>query len=248
MVGEAGGDEALVDHHGGFLESRVHVAVGPFGDRLAHGELALTDRRKVRGGPLDRLDRDASARDVAVAAGIGSAGVQALQRIECEGQGFQVQFDQVDGILRGGLVHGGHRENGLAHVTGLVGQDRRRRRAGRLRRRNVIGGQYRVHAFQGQCGRHVDIAHPRVGHRTGQQLAEEHSLGAKILRVLGLPGHLAPHIRRHEITANQRISHVVLPFFFDIGERGRFAPADAIEITTKTGARSRQPGRGRGPF
>ena len=210
-MGEAGGDETLIDYHGGFLEPPVHVAIGPLGDRLAHGKLALLDGRKIAGGPLDRLHRDSPARHVAVAAGVGPARIQALKGIECIGQGFQVKLDQVDGVLGGGLVVSGHSENGFAHVAGLVGEDRSRRRTGCLRGRDVVGGQYGMYAFQGQSGGGIDTAYSRVGHGTGQELAKYHALGTKILGVLGLPGDLAAHIRRHEIVANQRVCHVIFP-------------------------------------
>ena len=243
VMGEAGGDEAFVDHHGGFLEAGVHVAIGPFGNRRAHGKLALPDGGKIRCAPLDRLGLDTPARHVTVAAGVGSAGVEALERVEGKGKRFEVQLDQVDRVLGGGLVHRGHCENGFTDVTGFVGEDRRGRGAGRLRRRDVVGGQYRVDAFQGQGGGGIDIAHAGVRHRACEELAEEHALGTEILRVLGLSGDFAAYIRRHEIPANQRISHVVLPFLSDTCARNHVRPPRPSEINTKTGTRSCRPGR-----
>ena len=79
----------------------------------AHGKLAVADGGEVRRAPLDRLDLNAPAGDVAVAAGIRPAGIEALQRVEGEGERFEVQFDEIEGVLGGGLVRGGYGENGL---------------------------------------------------------------------------------------------------------------------------------------
>ena len=230
VVGEAGGDKALVEHRGGFLEPGVHVTVGPFGNRPAHGKLAFSRGGKVGRRPLDGLRFDAPAGDIAVTAGVGPARVEALQRIEREGERLKIQFDEVDGVLGRGFVHGSHRQNGLAHVAGFVGQDRRLRRAGRLCGGNVVGGKHRVDTVKGQGRRRIDAAHPGMGHRAGEELAEKHALGPEIFRVLGLSSYLAAYIRRHEIVTQERIRHdPFLPFGRPCGARIAYARLTAID-------------------
>ena len=53
----------------------------------------------------------------------------------------------------------------------------------------------------------VDVADARVRHRAQQELAEHHAFGAEVLRVLGLAGHLAVHVGRHEVLSQQVVSH-----------------------------------------
>ena len=198
VVGMTGGHESLVEHQRRVCESRFEVTVRPLRRRLAHRQGAVLRRREVLLGPFDFLNTLAGDHRVAIRARVGSARAQALQRIHRERQRLEVHLDLGDRVLCGRLVDRGDRQNRLAHVMGLVGEDGV---PGCRNRRHVIGGQHGHDALHPQCFRRIDAAHPSVRHGTQEQPAEQHAVGTKIFCVLRAPRHLGPQIGWHEVLA-----------------------------------------------
>ena len=196
----AGGHEGLVEHQSGVAETGFEVPVGPLVVDFAHRQLALRRRGEVRFGPLDLLDPRTALRRVAVLARVGAAGAQALQRIQDEGQRLEVQLDLLDRVVRGRLVHRRERRDGLAHEVRRVGEDGVARR---VDPGHVVGGEDGDHPLHGERFPSIDRAHPRVRHRTRDEAAEEHAVGAEVLRVPGSSGDLCDHIRRCEVFPDQ---------------------------------------------
>ena len=203
----ARGDEGLVEHHRCVAEAGFDIPVGPLRGDLPHGQVSAGGRGEVLLRPLHLRDALAALGGVALLAGVGAPGAQALQRIHHERQGLEVELHPGDGVLGRGFVHGGQRRDRLAHVVGGVGQDGV---AGRLDFGHLVGGQDGNHPVHRECLRSVDGAHPRVGHGAGDEAAEEHAVGAEVLRVTGPSGDLAYDVRRREIPADQ-FSHWTPP-------------------------------------
>ena len=120
----AGGDEALREDDRGVVETGFEVAVLPLdrrlGGRLAPGQEAL----HFVLAPVQLADLGWAARvDVAFLAGVGAGRPQAVGGVDGEGQGFQLNLNAADGILRGLLVHRRHGQDRIANEHRLVGQD-----------------------------------------------------------------------------------------------------------------------------
>jgi len=81
VVGQAGGDEAFLDDQLGSLEAGLEIAIDPLLGGLAERQLVVARGGKVARLPFGGLQVDLRRRDVAVGAGIGAAGKQALQRV-----------------------------------------------------------------------------------------------------------------------------------------------------------------------
>src|SRR5690606_9366643 len=75
-------------------------------------------------------------------------------------------------------------------------------------RGHVVRRQHAEHALHRKRLGVVDVAHPCMRHRRQHQAADHHAVHAEILRVLRLAGDLAVHVRRHEILAEQLVSHL----------------------------------------
>ncbi len=205
VVGIAGGDEALVVNHLRLGESRLDVPVCPILGRLAHRQPPVGRIGEIGSRPFDRLQLQALRADVAVKPRVRPIGMQALERIDREGQRLQIQLDPLNRVLRRRLIHGRHGENRLADVLRLLGKNRRiRRRHGRY----FIRQQHTNHSWHAQSCGHIDAAHERVRHRTGQQAAEHHAIGAEVLRILRLAGDFGHDIGWREILAQQLVGHV----------------------------------------
>ena len=201
VMRQRGRDEAFLVHHLALLELRLDVAEVPFLGRLAHGQLTILDAREIGGGPFQLGRRQSRQRaDVeSVTARVLASGKQALQRIEREWQRLVVDLDLLDGVLGGLLRQRGHGEDGLTHVHGLLGErGREARRAGR----NVVGRDHAQHAFHLERFGRVDVLDARMRHGAGEQPAEHHAVGTKILGVLGRARDLGHHVVRNEVLAD----------------------------------------------
>ncbi len=169
------------------------VADRPLGVGRAHGKLVLGFFREILGGPLDLLDLVPILEGVSSVSGIGTARPQALERIDDERKGLEIDLDLLDGEGRRVLVDRRDREDGLALVHRLVGEGSFVERA--VGRRKIIGGEDGLHAFHRERRAGVEASYPRVGHGTQQELGEEHPLSPEILRVTGFPRHFGDEIR-----------------------------------------------------
>ena len=205
--------ERLVQHQGGSLEPGVEVPVLPGIAGLAHRQHAVGRRAELVSRPLDGL-HCLSDVGVALQARVRPRRAQALQRIDHEGQGLDLQADPLDGIGGGQFVDGRDRQDGLTFVHRLVGQRDFGAEHDRIlvslqlrrRDRGKIGGPE-----DGLDARHrervacVDRKHAAVRPRAEQQLAEEHALGAEVLRVTGPASHLRNQVRRAVVPSEQGI-------------------------------------------
>ena len=212
MMRVARGHERLVEHEVRLREARLEVTVRPLEHGLAGRELAFFRARKVAGGPFRGLEPRRAAQtvvdDVAVAARVRSARIQALQRIDGERQFLEIDLDLVDRVLRERLRLGGDREDRLADEHRLVCENRLgRRRLGR----DVARAQNAEHARHRERLGRVDVADPRVRHRAQHQPAVNHAFGAEVLGVLSLAGDLAVDVGRDEILAQQLVGHRANP-------------------------------------
>jgi hypothetical protein len=93
-------------------------------------------------------------------------------------------------------------------IERLVGE--RTLGAGLRRRRQVVGGENRLHSGHGQRGGGVDADHTRMRQRAEQELAEQHPVGAKVFGVPGATGDLGDKIRRRVVGADELLRHVAL--------------------------------------
>ena len=207
MVRVARRDERLVEDQAGCGETGVDVTEGPLLGGFAHGQLPF-GHGEVPRPPLECPAAAAAHTAHAAAPGggvdsagacVGAAGVQALQGVDHEFQRLDIEPDRIDGILCGAFVHGRHGEDRVADEQRFVAEQR----AGAL----VVGRQDTENAFHRQRVRGIDSVDAGVGHRAGQQLGENHALGAEILGVPGPTGDLGAHVGRHEILADQVVGH-----------------------------------------
>ena len=200
--------EAFVEDELCLLEAGIKIAIGPFFGGLAHRQVAFAGRRKVARRPLDGLEFDPRIGDVAVGPGRGAGRMQAVERIDHERQRLVFDLDEVDGILGELLGFRRDREDRVADVERLVGQDRI---VGRRECRHVICRDDAEHALQLERGRAVDALHLGVRHRAREHAAEHHAVGAVVLRVFRLAGDLAVDVGRGEILADQIVCHLTPP-------------------------------------
>lgn len=140
-------DERLVDHEVRTSEARVEIAEGPFLDRLAHRHAAFGCLSEVGFCPLQSLARGRRRRlarrcrhgrapHVAVGARVGTVGAQAVQWIDDEGEGLEIDVDELDRIRGDLLADGSDRKNRFTTVQWLV----RETALGAAQFRDVIGG------------------------------------------------------------------------------------------------------------
>ncbi len=209
VVRVARGDEAFLDDELRRLEAGVDVAVGPLLRRLAERHLVVARGGEVAGIPFHRLQVDLGGRDIAVRARIGAAGEQAFQRIGDVGKLLEVDLDRFDRLRRDLFRLGGHREDRLADIEGLVLDEDRRLR--RREARHVVGGEDAEHALDLEGGRGVDAADAGVRDRARQRLAERHAVGTEVFRIFGAAGDLGDHIDRSEVLANEIVRHLKPP-------------------------------------
>jgi hypothetical protein len=212
----AGGDEALVQHIRGGGKAGVQIAHHPFFGRLALGQTAFAQFREIRSAPAHVLHAGVEgvivgaafhqrrAGHIATHAGAGAVGSQTGERVHREGQAFELDDQRGDGVFGRLLVHGRYRQDGLAHIHRLIGQDLAfdPRQA-----RHIVRRQDAHHARNLQRLGGVDAQHPRVGNRAGEQTAEHHAVHLEILCVLRRAGHLGADVGRGVVLANQGVSH-----------------------------------------
>ena len=220
--------ECFIEHQRGLLESGLEIAVRPLLGRLAHRQLAVAFGGEVGVRPLQRLDLRAGGRsvrvgpcrrrripDVSFEASVGAAGAKALDRIDDEGERFEVEVDSLDRFGGGQFVDRGDGENRFALVQRLV---RQRTFGAAVRRRQIVGGQDCFDAGHGQRGAGVDVAHAGMRHGAEQQLGEQHAVRAIVLRIFRTSRDFGDKIWRRVVLPDQfLISHTPLP-------RSLFAP------------------------
>ena len=129
--------------------------------------------------------------DVAVRSRVRPTGTQAFERIDDEWKRLQIDVDGFDRLRRRDLVDGGDGENRFARVERLHGERSlsllvrldHRAEVGEAvgGRGKVVRRQDRLDAGHRERSAGVDFPHARVRHRAEQQLAEQHSFGAKVL-------------------------------------------------------------------
>ncbi len=97
VVGHRLGDKRLFQHQIRLLKSRLKIAVLPFLGWFSHRQPVFTGRGKIFRFPFDGLQRQAHVCHIALGARIGPSGPQALQRIDHEGQGLQIDLNRFNG-------------------------------------------------------------------------------------------------------------------------------------------------------
>ncbi len=168
--------------------------------------------RAARAGRCRRRRR--THPDVALHARVRPAGPQAFNRIDDEGERFELDDDRFDRQRRGELVDGGDGEDRLALIERLVGQAALGLRA-RLHAfaergadggaGHVVGGQDRLDAGHRQRGARVEARHPRVRVRADEQFREQHAFDAVVLGVFRLAGDLGDEVGGGVVLADQLV-------------------------------------------
>ena len=113
VVGVGSRHERLVEHDFRTQKTSFDVSERPLQAGLAHRKLTVRDRAKVYARPLDPLDALARYHRVPFEPSVRSLGTQALQGVDGERQSLEFQFDLVDRVLSGGLIHRGDGEDRL---------------------------------------------------------------------------------------------------------------------------------------
>ncbi len=213
-------DEGLVEHNRGALEAGIEVAVRPFLPRLADRQAPFVCIGELLLGPFDGFGRRGRVRPLAAGhrrapcisgrAGVRPAGAQALQWINDERHRFEIDVDPLHGFGGRYFVDGSHREDRLAGVERFVGQ--RFLRAAEVRQ--IVRRQDRLHAGHRERSARVDTANACVRHRADEELAEQHAIRAKVLRVARAARDLRHEIGRRVVVANELVlSHHVLRMY-----------------------------------
>ena len=218
-------------------ETGVEVAEAPRFRRLSHRQLPLGGRGEVLLGPLQRGDLHPVGRcpfqvapggpvasrrpDVAVGEGVGTVRPQGFEGIGHEGEQLEVQLDTFDRFGGRRFVDCRHSQNRLTLEHRLVRQRRLRARPFG----EVVGGENRFDPRHRERRAGIDAPDARVRHRAEEQLAEQHAIGAEVLRVLGSARHFRDQIRRRVVAADELLlSHVALPYVFR-------APSIAVTVS-----------------
>ena len=192
---------------------------------MSHGQAAFFFCGKILIGPLQlrKLIRSAASGwphpHIAVLARIRATRAQALQRIGSKRQRFHLDLDLLDSLRACQLVHGRDSQNGFSLVHRLICQ---RQLAPFISldhgsvvvhicrvARNLCRRKNRLHSRHRQCFLRADALHARMRHGAQHQPAKQHSLGAKILRILRLPRHLRHQIVGRVILADQLVSRAI---------------------------------------
>ena len=210
--------ERPIDDEVGLLEPLGDVTDRPLHVGLAVRQTSAARRGERVGGPLllldhvlgrlARLGRRVAHDHVAVAARVGAARPQAVERVERERERLEIDLDLLDRVRRDPLAVGGDGEDRLPFEEGLVGD------AGLVERvvlGEVLLGEDRVHAGHRQRRRRVDLAHPAVRHRRQHALREQHAVGAPVLGVAGAPGDLGVVVGRRVVGAVVGPGHLSSP-------------------------------------
>ena len=211
-------DKRLVDDRGRFGEARVEVTVDPLVGRLAHRQRAVRGGSEILRGPLHGVEPGARRRRARLGGRrrkphvpfnptVRAAGPEALDRIDHEGQGLEVEPNPLDRVRRGQLIDGRDRQDRLALVQGLVGQ----RALGTAQIGQVVGGENRLHARHGQRRAGVYSLYAGVREGAQQQLCEQHPVDAVVFGVFRPSGDLGDEVGRRVVPTGQCvIGHVGL--------------------------------------
>ena len=199
MVRVRGADEGFLDDRLRLGEAGFEVAVGPFGHGLAHRQLVVSRQREILARPFDGLQLDAApVGDVAADMGVGAVGLQAVERVDAERQGLEIDLDRLDRVL--GLLFGrrGERHDRLPDEDRVVGEDGVPRilRLLDFARKHDADDAGHFHRLA-----RVDRLDPGVRHGRRKNLEEHHAVGAEVLGVFGRAGNLRMEIRRGEVLA-----------------------------------------------
>jgi hypothetical protein len=207
-------DERLVENQVRLLEPGLDVADDPFIGVLAERQLSLPCRVEILVGPLELLHLRSCRRgalcglrpdpDVAFGARVRRTGPEALDRIDDERQPLVFDVDALDGFGSRQLVNGSDCENRLALVERLHRQSALAQRAGddALAEigagddcRQIVCGEDRLDAREGQRRGGVDADDARMRHRAEEELREQHPLAAEVFGVFRFAGDLGDEIR-----------------------------------------------------
>ena len=193
----AGGDEGFIVNNCSVGKREVEIAVLPFGLRFArHRQLAFLDRGKVARIPFHGLQCDACVRDVATIAGIRSAGIQALERIDNEWQWLVFDLDALDRVGSDGFIDGRDRQDRFTDVMRIVGQNAL---ASALGCWYILGSQDTEHAVHRQRVTGINAGHPGMWHRAKQHFAKDHTRDAKVFCIFRFAGNFGAKIGWSEI-------------------------------------------------
>src|SRR5229473_5541775 len=130
LMAGVGRGKGLIQNQRGILEAGVHVAVGPLVRRLAHGQAAFLKLGEIGGGPFEfsQVGRRRARRFltglgwcywrldpyVALQARVRTAGAEAVEGIDHEGQMLELDLNFLDCLGGGQLVHSRDRQDRLA--------------------------------------------------------------------------------------------------------------------------------------
>src|SRR5438132_320227 len=187
----------------------------PADSRTDNGEVIKANKRAERALTMEPLYEGEPI--LAVAAVDELTAAEAIEKIKItyERLPFVGDLDFLDGLGGGQLVDGGHGQDRLAFIERLhregalgafVGLDDLAVVGSAVGGRGeIVLGEDRLHAGHRQRGAGVDVLDARVRYGAEQQLAEQHTVGAEILGVLGLPRNLRVQVRRRVVLADQLV-------------------------------------------
>lgn len=133
--------------------------------------------------------------------------MKALDRIGDEGQGLQIEANQIDGIRGDLFADRGHGQNRLAGVERLVGQAVLSRAP---QFRHIVCRDDGANPGQRHGAAGVDAEDAGMRTLAEHQLAEQHAIGAKVLGVAGAAGDLGDDVRRDVVGADEPFCHLRL--------------------------------------
>ena len=138
---------------------------------------------------------------------VRSSFCQTVQRIQHERQTLKSDIDPRDSCFGSFLVNRGQGQNRLTDQGRFVGQYFQTCALRLPVGIHIVGRQNAEHAVHCQRLGSVDIEHPGVWNRTGEQSGVNHALTGIVLCVFNAASNLARYIRRHEVFTNMHIGH-----------------------------------------
>ena len=114
-------DKALIHDQFRVLKPLIDFAIRPLSCWFTRRTHILF--HKISSSPFDRLASRTPVANIAIVAGICTAGIKTLQRIERKGQRFIINRNFVNRILCRLLVERGNRQNWIPHIMGIICQN-----------------------------------------------------------------------------------------------------------------------------
>ena len=114
-------DKALIHDQFGISKPLINLAIRPLSCGFARRTHIFP--HEIPSSPFDCLASRTSVANIAIFAGICTAGIKTFQGIECKGQGFIINRDFVNRILCRLLINRGNCQNRVPHIMGIIRQN-----------------------------------------------------------------------------------------------------------------------------